>query len=41
MAASKLTRVRSDGFSNSRASTRPGQQRLANALRELGLQVLR
>ena len=29
MAASKLTRVRSDGFSKSRAITRPGKQRLA------------
>ena len=41
MPASKLTRVRSDGFSNSRAIIRPGKQRLAQPVLELALEVLR
>ena len=40
MAASKLTRVRSDGFSNSRAITRPGNSGSRRPGFELGLQIL-
>ena len=39
MPDSKLTRVRSDCFSNKQRQHPARQQRLAQALRELGLQI--
>ncbi len=40
MPASKLTRVRSDGFSNNSAITRPGSSGSRSPCAVLGLQVL-
>ena len=39
MPASKLTRVRSEGFSNTRAMTRPGKIGSRIPLSQLGLQI--